>query len=214
MRGSSADMTGTRTTYKGTRPGGRSARVRAAVIAAAAVELLEHGYDGFSLPRVAERAGVALTTLHRRWGSKARLVADVLVEQTMATVPVPDTGTLETDLRTLAGWIAASLDSPELRTVLRSAFALPDEELADVQASFWPSRFEVAQIVIDRAIARGELPAGTEGWSVVERINAPIWMRKLITGLPVDDAMLDKVVDDAITLARLRSSPPAARRAT
>lgn len=207
-------MTGTRTTYKGTRPGGRSARVRAAVIAAAAVELLEHGYDGFSLPRVAERAGVALTTLHRRWGSKARLVADVLVEQTMATVPVPDTGTLETDLRTLAGWIAASLDSPELRTVLRSAFALPDEELADVQASFWPSRFEVAQIVIDRAIARGELPAGTEGWSVVERINAPIWMRKLITGLPVDDAMLDKVVDDAITLARLRSSPPAARRAT
>lgn len=207
-------MGGAKTTYKGTRPGGRSARVRAAVITAAAAELLEHGYDGFSLPRVAEGAGVALTTLHRRWGSKARLVADVLVEQTMTTVPVPDTGTLETDLRTLAGWIAASLDSPELRTVLRSAFALPDEELADVQARFWPSRFEVAQTVIDRAIARGELPAGVDGWSVVERINALIWMRKLITGLPVDDALLEGVVDDAITIARLRSSPPAEPRAT
>lgn len=207
-------MGGAKTTYKGTRPGGRSARVRAAVIAAAATELLEHGYDGFSLPRVAEGAGVALTTLHRRWGSKARLVADVLVEQTMTTVPVPDTGALETDLRTLAGWIAASLDSPELRTVLRSAFALPDEELADVQARFWPSRFEVAQTVIDRAIARGELPAGVDGWSVVERINALIWMRKLITGLPVDDALLEGVVDDAITIARLRSSPPAEPRAT
>lgn len=188
--------------YKGTRPGGRSARVRAAVLAAAADELLEHGYDGFSMPRVAERAGVALTTVHRRWGTKARLIADIFADATAIAVPEPQGDSLEEDLRTLARDVAASLENPMFVALLRSAFVLPDEELDPVRHAFWAGRFAVADAVVRRAIDRGELPEGTGGWSVVERVHAPIWMRLLITGLPVDDAFIDELVRNTLVIAR------------
>lgn len=196
-----AQDSGTQQVYKGTRPGGRSARVRAAVLAAAAAELQDRGYDGFSLPRVAERAGVALTTVHRRWGTKARLIADIFADVTSVAVPEPQGATLEEDLRTLAAGVAASLENPMFVTLLRSAFVLPDEELAAVREAFWATRFAVAESVVGRAVARGELPEGTNGWSVVERVHAPIWMRLLITGLPVDDAYIDELVRNTLVIA-------------
>lgn len=176
--------------------------MRSAVLAAAGAELTEHGYDAFSIPRVAERAGVALTTVHRRWGGKPGLIADVLAVLTSASVPDPQEATLAADLTALARSVAEMLREPETIRLLRSAFALPDDTLADVRAQFWSSRFAVAQAIVDRAIGRGELPAGTDGWAVVEPVHAPIWMRLLITGLPVDDAMIDDVVARALLFVR------------
>ena len=57
------------------RPGGRSARVRSAVLAATLEVLVETGYDGMTVDAVAARAGVHKTTVYRRWPTKAALVA-------------------------------------------------------------------------------------------------------------------------------------------
>lgn len=188
--------------YRGTRPGGRSARVRRAVLDAALAELVSVGYDELSLPRVAERAGVALSTIHRRWEGKASLVADALTDVTEEKVPEPDHGDVRSDLLALARAVAAMLSEPVTIQVLRSAFALPEPELAELRERHWGPRFEVARAVVDRAIARGELPAGLDGWLVVEPINARIWMRVLITGLPVDDDLIERWVDQALAAAR------------
>ena len=195
------DAVGPRREYQGTRPGGRSARIRTSVLEAAAIELTEHGYDAFSVPRVAERAGVALTTIHRRWGGKPGLIADVLAEVTQMMVPDPQGSSLREDLRLLAQSVTDMLREPATILLLRSAFALPDEALDQVRQEFWVSRFAVAQAVVDRAAERGEVRAGLDGWAIVEPVHALIWMRLLITGLPVDDAMIDAVVDRAVTSA-------------
>lgn len=188
-------------TFQGTRPGGRSARVREAVLQAAIAELVEHGYDAYSLPRVAERAGVALSTVHRRWGTKAALLGEALTESTAAQVPDPRGPDLRTDLLALAGSVTTMLRDPAVVQVLRTAFALPDAELAALREAHWAPRFAVAQAVIDRAVDRGELPAGTDGWAFVEPIHARIWMRLLITGLPVDDGFVERLVDQALAAA-------------
>lgn len=193
------------TAYKGTRPGGRSARVREAVLAAAAAELVEVGYAELSLARVAARAGVATTTVHRRWGSRARLVTDVFDANAVTAVPDPQCDSLEADLRTFGGAAAAGLAQPAVQMLLRSMFSLPPEELERIQEAYWEARFVIAQTIIDRAIARGELPAGTTGWSVFEPLLSTIWMRRLITALPIDDATLDRIVADALLLARARA---------
>jgi len=190
--------------YKGTRPGGRSARVREAVLEAAAMELIEHGYAELSISRVAERAGVAPTTIHRRWGSRARLVADVFDLAALSAVPDPQLATLEADLRAFASGAAAGLGQPAIQSLLRGMFALPQEELARIQDAYWAARIVVAQAIVDRAVRRNELPAGTDGWAVFEPLLAPIWMRRLITGLPIDDAVLDGIVARALLLARQR----------
>ncbi|MCX4763740.1 TetR/AcrR family transcriptional regulator [Streptomyces sp. NBC_01275] len=60
------------------RPGGRTARVRAAVLRAAGDVLAEEGFDRLDLTDVARRAEVGKTTVYRRWGSVPGLVADLL----------------------------------------------------------------------------------------------------------------------------------------
>src|SRR5262249_42882867 len=71
------------------RPGGRSARVRAAVLAATLELLAERGYEQMELPEVARRAGVNVTTVYRRWGSKARLAREGRLERASPTLPAP-----------------------------------------------------------------------------------------------------------------------------
>ncbi|MBO9534111.1 MAG: TetR/AcrR family transcriptional regulator [Solirubrobacteraceae bacterium] len=188
--------------YKGTRPGGRSARVREAVIAAAAMELMEHGFADLSLTRVAERAGVAPTTVRRRWGTRARLVADMFESQAITAVPDPQLESLEADLRAFAAGVAGALGEDAVKQLLRGMFALPTEELAPIQDAYWQARVQLADGIVARAVERGELPAGTSGWAVIEPVLAPIWMRRLITDFPIDAAFLDRLVGDALRLAR------------
>ena len=59
------------------RPGGRSARVQAAVHQA--VQELDGEIDraGLTVPLIAERAGVTPSTIYRRWGTLADVLSDV-----------------------------------------------------------------------------------------------------------------------------------------
>src|SRR6476646_9810011 len=59
------------------RPGGRSARVRAAVLDATIALLREEG-DAFGIPQVAARAGVHETSIYRRWGSREALIVEAV----------------------------------------------------------------------------------------------------------------------------------------
>lgn len=55
--------------------------------------------------------------------------------------------------------------------------------------------------MVERAIARGELPEGTEPSHVLELLIAPIWFRLIISDTPLDDDALDRWVRAAIAAA-------------
>ena len=99
------------------RPGGRSARVRAAVLQATLELLAETGYDGAELPEVARRAGVHPTTIYRRWGTKSRLVGEAILERSRPLSPTPDTGSLRTDLERLLLEGAGLVRTPAVRAL-------------------------------------------------------------------------------------------------
>ena len=105
-------MTSTRTSEQPgptrSRPGGRSARVRAGVLAAARELVAEQGYEPVSIEQIAARAGVHKTTVYRRWPTKARLVMDAVEDMSAERVPVPDTGALASDLRRFSRAIVAN----------------------------------------------------------------------------------------------------------
>src|ERR1044072_1067633 len=81
------------------RPGGRTARVRAAVLEATQDELVLHGFHGLSMDAVPARAGVGKTPVYRRWAGTAGLVADLMTELADQSAAHADTGTIEEDLR-------------------------------------------------------------------------------------------------------------------
>jgi len=188
------------------RPGGRAARVRAAVLDATSALLTEVGYDQLSIDDVASRAGVHKTTVYRRWPTKPELIAEAARVQAAEDVPIPDTGTLLGDLQMLAREVAANIGSTggarRARTIVAAAAA--SDELSQVVHSFWVHRLQAAATIIDRAVARAELPVAADANLIIEAVVAPIWLRLLLTGEPVDDDFADRVAELVTIGARHR----------
>jgi AcrR family transcriptional regulator len=179
-----------------TRPGGRTARVRAAVIAATLAELAEAGYAALSLDSVARRSGVHRATLYRRWGTREDLVLEAMLERAEERISVPDTGSLREDLLQLAHTAAANAATPEVAAMARAVAAESprDGRLAAANRRFWAERLAIDAVIVERAIERGEVAAGTPPGQVIESVLGPIHLRLLLTGEPVDRRFLDGVV--------------------
>lgn len=184
------------------RPGGRSARIRAAVLDAVRQELLERGYAELSHRAVARRAGADPATVYRRWPTRPRLAADALLVIAHDAVPVPDSGSLRADLELFLGAVVAVLADPRLRRlfhVLSTAAIEDDPELQRVVRDFWRVRFDVASVMVRRATDRAELPADTEPKDFIEQLVAPAYFRALVTGDRPDARFVAECVDRALT---------------
>jgi AcrR family transcriptional regulator len=180
---------------KARRTGGRSARVRAAVLLATLDALLAGGADDLSIRDVAQRAGVHETSIYRRWGTRANLILDAVLSEIQAAVPVPDTGSLRGDLLALLAAIAAFITTPVGELLLRLALRndLPEDQAA--RERFWTERFLTGQTVLERAQARGELRPGLDHRLTIQTLIGALYVRLLLTREPVDDPLAEQVVD-------------------
>jgi AcrR family transcriptional regulator len=188
------------------RTGGRSARVRAAVLRATLDALLDSPAGELSIRDVAQRAGVHETSIYRRWGTRANLILDAVLSEIQAAVPAPDTGSLRGDLVALLASIAAFISTPVGRLLLRLALRddLPEDHAA--RERFWAERFTTGQRVLQRAQARGELRSGLDCRLIIETLIGALYVRLLLTREPVDDTVLAHLVD--LVLAGI--TPPVA----
>ena len=181
------------------RTGGRSARVREAVLHATVEVVAEAGYAGLSFEEVARRSGVHKTTVYRRWPTTAALVLDALLERSAESVPVPDTGSVREDLRRFVRAIAANITSPLGAALVATLTGEPADEAVDALVhEFWRARFALAGEIVQRGIERGELRADVDPDLVVELLVAPLYLRLLVTREPVTRRYADRVVDLAL----------------
>lgn len=193
------------------RPGGRSARVRAAVRDATLAELTEKGYARLTVEGVAARSGVHKTTVYRHWASVRGLIADALELASGEPWPIPDTGTVQGDLRALARLVVTGFTDPGEGPV-SAAFisaAMQDADAARALHAFFAARHEQSAALVTRAVARGELPGGVDPAEVVRLAVAPLYYRLFISREPVDVAAADRAADAALAAARAGVlSPP------
>jgi AcrR family transcriptional regulator len=156
--------------------GGRSQRVVEQVLAAAVAELGESGYRAFRMDEVSRQARVNKTTIYRRWPRKAELVAATVdwMRRLVHDVPLPDTGALERDLveafqrrggfkhrvegRAWARLLAEQHD-PEVRTIIGPA--------VEERSASWRE-------LVERAVARGQLPKGTDPGLLLGMLKAVV----------------------------------------
>ncbi|MEU3351233.1 TetR/AcrR family transcriptional regulator [Streptomyces sp. NPDC037389] len=179
------------------RPGGRTARTRAAVRDAVLAGLVEHGYPGLTVDYVAERSGVHKTTLYRRWGGVDGLVAEALDLAGEDTWTPPDTGTLRGDLQALAHGIVDAFTDPGTAAAPTAliAAAFQSERAAEALRGFHRERLARCGPLIARAVERGEAPTGTDAGAVVRAVSAPLFLRLFITREPVDAAVADEAAE-------------------
>lgn len=183
---------------------GRTERVRLAVLAATRAQLDEHGYAGLTVERVAEAAGVAKSTVYRRWRDPAGLLAELLREQIPAQIPLSDSGSIDSDLCDLAVGIARYYAVPANRAFMLGliAAAVTSPRIAQALHEFFHTRNDQAAEAVRRAIKRGDVPAGTDPVEVIRMLGAPFYYRLLMTHEPIDEAVGQKAASVAVAAAR------------
>ncbi|GAA0329598.1 TetR/AcrR family transcriptional regulator [Actinoallomurus spadix] len=183
------------------RPGRpRSEAARLAILEATHDELVEHGYGGLTMERIAARAGVGKQTIYRWWRSKAEVALDSLLNVAAEGIPIPDEGDLGADLDVFLRHTFGMQGSegPVLMGLL--AQSLLDREFADVfRDRFLAGRRAALSEVLDHAVARGEIPAGTDLVLLQDMVYGVLWYRLLFRHAPLND---DTARDLASLIAR------------
>lgn len=167
--------------------------VREEAILLSAMELLaEVGYDRMSVEAVADRARASKATVYRRWSGKAALVTAAVNRYAgTALAPPPSTGDLRTDLLALLGALRESLLGQDAALILGLLSAMRhDPELAHT----------VRQAVLDhkRDAFAALLPERADHTWLTELTSAALMSRLLVTGEPLDDEFLTKLVDTVL----------------
>jgi AcrR family transcriptional regulator len=186
------------------RPGGRTARVRTAVLRAAGDALAEQGFDHLDLADVARRADVGKTTVYRRWGTVTGLVADLLTDMAEHSLPRARTGSLLGDLKANARLVRKTLTDPRQGPLFTAVIAAAacDARTAEALHRFYETRIKEWAPCVDEAVDRGELPAGTDAEEVIRTVSAPLYYRLLASGDPLDEATADRAAETAAAAAR------------
>lgn len=175
------------------------------MLAAALEELNQYGYSGLSTARIADRAGVHRTTVHRRWPDHADLIAEALIDDAAAEIALPERGNVRDDLTVLLRAIAKRIDTKQARRRIRSLVSdsARSETIAAVVKRVYTTRFEVGEEVIRRGMAHGEIRDGFAPMTIFATLVGPLYLRLLITHERLDN----QFIDDVITLALEGATP-------
>lgn len=173
----------------------RSAEARQKVLSAAQDVLGDLSVEGFTVEEVAKRSGVAKTTIYRHWESGNTLMLDAL-DCMVHTFPTPDTGSLAGDLEAFMGHVLPIVGDPKLvQTMLGVvAAAASDPEIAEVHQSMMAERMGPIRAIVDLAKERGELPTDLDTDLVLDLIEGPFFMRRMIRRQPIEDTTLRHMV--------------------
>ena len=160
-----------------------------AILDAAQAIMQEGGIAGFSIEAVARRARAGKPTIYRWWPHRTALMLDVYKRFKNAR-SFPDSGSLRADLISfledhLLGFWQGSLCGTVYRAVV--AEAQTDPEAAKVLKTYQAERMAYSAQMVDRAKARGEVPAETDGEMIVDLVVSYAW-HQLLLG-QIDDAM-------------------------
>lgn len=125
---------------------------------------------------VATRAGVHRATVYRRWRDVGGLLADVIDAAGEVDWQPPDTGSLRGDLTALNQEIQESLVVRPSFAVALMAASFHSEQAARAQTRLWADRYVQCEILVERAIGRGELLARhTDARSLLIAATAPLY---------------------------------------
>lgn len=173
-------------------------RVTDALTRALFEEWAEFGYVGISLHRVAQQAGVGKAALYRRWPSKLAMVTDRLEVVGIDLAPLIDTGTLAGDIRALLLHVRRVLRHRLVRRILPDLHAEMQRNPAlanEVRGRLQAERRRRAAIVLERAIARGDLTTAVDGKLFNDAAGSLLYWRIIITREPADRSYIDGLVN-------------------
>ncbi|MBK8462408.1 MAG: TetR/AcrR family transcriptional regulator [Nigerium sp.] len=185
----------------------RGRALEAALLDAAWQELVDKGYDRFTIESVAERARTSRDVIYRRWPSKAELLrAAVTWVGTQQEVVIPDTGTLRGDMIELMRQANRSRAQLGVQMILQLGgyYAETGTGLGELRSLVLSERGSAVQTVLERAVARGEVDPAKLTPRVIA-VPFDLYRQELLMTLhAVSDEAAESIVDEVFLPLVLR----------
>jgi AcrR family transcriptional regulator len=168
----------------------RDPAINAAILTATRELLVEVGYANLSMEAVASRASVTKPTLYLRYPSRAVLVFDAIFGKTKAR-PIPDTGSIRSDLGEAYRWAVDEFTAPEARAAIPGLLAeiAANAELAQlIRVAVIGPEYGRVREQLEVAQARGEIRAEADLDLVIDAFIGTALARITLLDHPVDYA--------------------------
>ncbi len=191
----------------------RSEQAREAALAATVELVLARGVEGVTFEEVACRSGVAKTTLYRHFGTKHAMVA-AAAGSCVVEHPTPDTGDLETDLRTIFERFKVTEEERRLHDIMPALLTASgeDPELHALLVSMLEERRRPIRTVLRLAQLRGEIAADLDLDVALTMLIGPFVQRRTIDRLEITPEFTDAVLRSVV--AGLRATAAAGSSTT
>ena len=175
----------------------RDAAADERILAATFGQLVSVGYGGLSIEQVAVEAGVAKTTIYRRYPTKRELVVAALTREVPFAAPPPDVPAREgLELFVRVG-IRMLIESGAVRIL--SSLLVEDQREPGILDAFRANLLEPrrAQVVamLQQGVERGEIRPDIDPYVVTEMVAGAIFGHHVVLGLPTTEEWIESLVD-------------------
>ena len=173
---------------------------------------MDVGYGGLSIEAVAAEAGVAKTTIYRRYPSKRELVLAALQEEVPFDPPVADLDAREALALFVRTAIAMLVQSGAFR-VLGSLLLEERREpglLDAFRARLLGPRRKLVEAMLRRGVERGEIRPDIDPLIVTEMVAGAVFGHHVILGMDGTTAWVDALVTHVWEAIRVRDGAAAA----
>lgn len=168
-----------------------------AIRIAAREVVVEMGYEDTTLGVIAQRAGVSIPTIYRRWPSKHELIEEAVLHLDTFELPQPS-GDLRADLGT---WVRLFLDvamEPAARAAVPGLMAAysrnPESYGRLLTRGEIPVRAAITQ-VIEQAVAAGQAAEDCDAEAVFDLIRGATFLRALTHSDDGAEAFCARITD-------------------
>jgi AcrR family transcriptional regulator len=171
----------------------RGERVRRLILGTAIDLVFDVGFRSVSIESIAARAGVAKTTIYRRWPNKAAVVMDAFMirvgDGTLFPPAEEATARILLQMQAMAK-VFRGRDGSLVKALL--AEAQFDPELASAFRERWTlPRRQMALGVFQEAVCRGELRPDIDLEATIDLLYAPLYYRLQMGTAPLSEAYID-----------------------
>ncbi|MEV1320168.1 TetR/AcrR family transcriptional regulator [Micromonospora arborensis] len=178
-------------------PDPRITRTRQRAMASVLQLLAEGGFDGLSMEGIAQRSGVAKSTIYRHWNTLPQLVLDAFASINPTPPAVVSTGSLRDDLHAFLTQLAAGVTTGPWASLMAPlvAAAERDEQFRALIHDFVESRRRHLSNLFQAAIDRGDLPSDSDPDLLAGLIGGNLFYRRLISREPIDDKLIAQLTE-------------------
>lgn len=180
---------------------GQLARTRQLVLDTTIEMLAARGYGSLTTEGISAECGVARSTIYRHWQSVGDIAMEAFLQIVGPPPPTPQTGHVRTDLVVAYRRLVDGLEHSRWGRLLPAMLeaSIRDKEFAQLLYKALDSRRELGRQSLQKAVDRGELPAGTNFEWLLDSVTGAIYHRLFFTNRPLDEpGMIEYWVNSAV----------------